>query len=111
MKEIDYLIKYYKLKPKMYIAYDRISYKGKEDNNLRITIDNNLRSRKNNLKLDYGDNGEKYFDTECYIMEIKTLGSFPVWLVKSLSNLKIYPTSFSKYGSIYQKKLRSDEKC
>ena len=39
-------------------------------------------------------------------MEIKTLGSMPLWLVRSLSELKIYPTSFSKYGSIYQKELK-----
>ena len=37
-------------------------------------------------------------------MEIKTLGSMPMWLVHALSDLNIYPTSFSKYGSIYEKK-------
>ena len=109
MKELDYLIQYYDLKPKMYIAYDRKSYKGKEDNNLRITIDSNLRSRDSNLRLDYGDKGEKYFKEEYYIMEIKTLGSLPLWLVKSLSRLKIYPTSFSKYGSIYKKHFKGDD--
>ena len=36
-------------------------------------------------------------------MEIKTLNGYPMWLVDALSNLKIYPNSFSKYGSIYKK--------
>lgn len=103
MKEIDYLFKLYNLKPSYFIAYDRKSYKGKENNNLRITIDTNLRSRKDNLSLEYGDNGEKYFTQNTYIMEIKTLDSMPLWLVKTLSELKIYPVSFSKYGSIYKK--------
>ena len=46
----------------------------------------------------------KYFKENYYIMEIKTLGSIPLWLVKTLSELKIYPVSFSKYGKIYTKK-------
>lgn len=103
MQEIDYLFKYYQLKPSLYIAYDRKSYRGCEDNNLRITIDSNLRSRKEDLRLELGDAGKKYFDKEYYIMEIKTLNAFPLWLVKCLSELKIYPTSLSKYGSIYKK--------
>ena len=103
MREIDYYFRFYNLKPKIFIAYDRISYRGKKDDNLRITLDNNLRSRYDNLKLELGDEGEKYFDKEYYIMEIKTLNSMPLWLVKSLSKLKIYPTSCSKYGKIYEK--------
>ena len=109
MKEIDYYFKYYKLKPAIYIAYDRKSYSSKEDNNLRITIDSNLRSRYENLKLELGDAGNKYFKEDYYIMEIKTLGAMPLWLVRSLSELKIYPTSFSKYGKIYEKENTQKE--
>jgi len=103
LKEIKYHIDYYKLYPKIYIAYDRYSYRGIEDNNLRITFDSNLRSRRDDLKLESGDYGELYFDNPHYIMEIKTLDSLPLWLTKILSDLKIYPKSFSKYGSIYKK--------
>lgn len=109
LKEIKYQIDYYKLTPKIYIAYDRYSYKGKEDNNLRITFDSNLRSRRDDLKLESGDYGILYFDKPHYIMEIKTLETLPMWLVKILSELKIYPKSFSKYGSIYKKEC--DNKC
>lgn len=104
MNEIDYLFQYYKLIPSYFIAYDRHSYKGiKED--IRITIDQNLRSRKENLQLELGDDGTAYFEDNKYIMEIKTLGAMPLWLVRPLSELEIYPTSFSKYGSIYQKDM------
>lgn len=103
MKEIDYLFKLYNLKPAYFIGYDRLSYREVDNKNLRITIDTNLRSRKKDLSLLKGDTGKYYFDEELYIMEIKTLGAMPLWLSRNLSELKIYPASFSKYGSIYKK--------
>ena len=36
-------------------------------------------------------------------MEVKVLGSFPLWSVNAMSSLNIYPVSFSKYGKIYEK--------
>ena len=102
MNEINYYFKYYGLKPAIYIAYDRVSYCSNDDKGLRITVVSNLRSRNNSLKLELGDTGKYYFQDKNYIMEIKTLG----WLVRNLSELKIYPTSFSKYGSIYQSELK-----
>lgn len=108
MKEIDYYYKLYDLKPFMFVGYDRKSYKGKNtDRYLRITIDENLRYRFDNLRLENGDEGDKFFDDDLFIMEIKTLDAMPLWLVRSLSELKIYPTSFSKVGSIYSKNKRS----
>ena len=103
MKEINYLFKYYNLKPAIFIAYDRNSYILKENNQFRITFDFNLRSRRKDLNLEFGDYGTKYFNDDKVIMEIKSLNSMPLWFTKIMSQLKIYPTSFSKYGSIYQK--------
>lgn len=108
MKELDYYFKTYNLKPYIFVGYDRISYKDKNNKELRITIDSGLRSRKNNLKLELGATGEPYFEDDKYIMEIKALDALPLWLVKSLSELKIYPVSFSKVGNIY-KKLKERE--
>ena len=105
MKEIDYLFKHYDLKPHYFVGYDRISYKGIDNKNLRITFDTNLRSRKNDLRLENGDYGEKYFDKDIWIMEIKTLDSMPIWLTNILSKLSIYPISFSKYAEIYKKEV------
>lgn len=100
-EEIRYAFDYYGLVPKIFVGYDRVSYKGKDDEGLRITFDSNLRSRFDNLRLEYEDTGDNYFDCDMYIMEIKTLGAMPFWLVDSLSKLKIYPISFSKVGRIY----------
>ncbi len=80
-----------------------MSYRGRDDANLRITIDSNLRSRKDNLRLELGNEGEKYFDEETFIMEIKVLDAMPLWLTSILSKNKVYPTSFSKVGNIYRK--------
>jgi len=103
MKEIDYYIKYYDLKPNIFVSYDRLSYYFKEDNNFRITFDTNLRYRFNNLSLKDTKDNKYYFDTKMYIMEVKCLNSLPLWFVKILSNNKIYPKSFSKVGNIYLK--------
>lgn len=106
ISEIDYTMKKYKLKPKMYVGYDRKAYEGVEDSEFRITFDSNLRYRSDNLTLEYGDSGKKYFEDEnMYIMEVKTLGAIPLWFCKILSKLKIYKSSFSKYGQIYIKEF------
>lgn len=102
MKEIDRSIAYYGgLKPKMFIGYDRTAFYGKDDKNLRITFDQNLRFRSDDLKLESGSYGEPIIDRSLCIMEIKALNSMPLWLAKALSELKIYPSSFSKYGTAY----------
>lgn len=36
------------------------------------------------------------------IMEVKTAGAYPSWLVEVLGGCQAYPSSFSKYGAAYQ---------
>ena len=36
------------------------------------------------------------------IMEVKAMDRYPLWLVKVLSEMKLYKRSFSKYGNIYR---------
>ncbi len=105
MREIDYCFKRYNLKPAIFLAYDRYAYEGIEDKEFRVTFDFNIRSREYDLKLEKGDYGELLTEVPVYIMEIKTLGSMPMWFVKILSELQIYPHSFSKYGEIYKEKI------
>ena len=42
-------------------------------------------------------------------MELKTLDALPLWFTKIINELKIYPTSFSKYGKIYMKKVKEEQ--
>jgi hypothetical protein len=86
----------------MYVGYDRLSFKGKDDENLRITFDSNLRSREDDLRLECGDYGKKYFEDDVYIMEIKTLGVIPLWFVHAINKCNIQPGHYSKYGVAYE---------
>jgi len=106
IREIDYFLKYYKPIPKLYLAYDRMAFFENDNPDVRLTIDQRIRSRKNDLLLSDGDEGELLLDEELFLMEIKVPGVFPVWLAELLSELKIYPVSFSKYGNIYKKSLK-----
>lgn len=105
LKEIDYFIAYYHPSPKVYIAYDRVAYFGKEDPEVRITFDHNIRSRQYDLDLKAGDYGDKLLNEDQYLMEVKVPGAMPLWLAHIFSELEIYPSSFSKYGNIYKQTI------
>lgn len=105
LDEINYMIGYYGLKPKLVLCYDRIAFFGKEDNEFRITFDTAVRSRTDDLDLRNGSSGELLSKTPQYIMEIKSAGGAPMWLTETLSAAKIYRTGFSKYGNIYKKQI------
>ena len=107
--EIQYCFQRYNLEPALLIAYDRLSYANEEDPGFRVTFDWNVRSRTDNLKLEKGDQGDKYFTDDKIVMEVKSLGAYPTWFVSALSSLKIYPQSFSKYGRVTHK-LYSNQK-
>ena len=107
--ELNYYIKYYGLKPYVYVAYDRLSYYSKKDSEFRITFDTNLRYRFDDLNLDIDLNNKDYFKERNYIMEVKAMGSLPYEFVRYLSNCKIYPHSFSKVGSIYMKEREREK--
>ncbi len=100
-REIDYFIKMYQpLRPAMLIMYDRIAFID-PSSSLRITFDRNIRYRKNRLDLHSDLNGELILKDDKILMEVKSDFAFPLWLVKKLSENKIYKRSFSKYGEAY----------
>jgi hypothetical protein len=105
LHEIDYFIDYYKPSGKVFIAYDRTAFYGREDASIRITFDQNIRSRTYDLDLSKGDYGQPLIQTPYYLMEIKVPLAMPLWLVHIMSDLNIYPVSFSKYGNIYKQEL------
>lgn len=101
-KEVDYLIAKFHLKPKILVIYNRESYQG--ENKLRITFDENLKYRDDNLSLFKGKDDKIYFKgKQNIIMEIKAHGVLPLWLVKILSENKVYPEQFSKVGRIFER--------
>jgi hypothetical protein len=105
LKELDYFMEHYHPVPRLYIAYDRTAYFGKENHDFRMTFDSHIRSRRTDLLLEKGDSGSELYDTDYHLLETKVGGAYPLWLVKILSDNEIYPVSFSKYGNIYKKEL------
>lgn len=99
--EIDYILSNEKVSPAVYLSYIRIALFGKEDSSVRLTIDEDIITRENDLTLRGKRYGKTLLPEGYYLMEIKVSGAFPLWLANILTELKIYPTSFSKYGTFY----------
>lgn len=109
VNEIKYFLSIYDVVPKVYLSYERLAYFAKNDNDLRITIDTNIKTDRKNLSLNRLNIGDKLLDDGNYLMEIKSSKSMPMWLVNALSAYEIYPTSFSKYGTEYKNYLQAKE--
>ncbi len=101
-KEIDYLIQYLNLSPRILISYKRTSFR--DDNGLRITFDENLKYRTHDFKFVRQKDDKIFFrDDHNIIMELKSQEALPLWLTHELSENKTYARRFSKIGNIYQR--------
>lgn len=110
-KEIDWVLKFYKtLEPSMYISYQRTAMYGTKDSELRLTFDRNILYREEDLYLESGIWGKPLLKEKQWLMEIKMPGAIPIWLSCLLSELEIYPVSFSKYGNGYKDAMKSNKK-
>lgn len=106
LKEIEYFLQVYRLKPKVYLAYDRIAYFEKYNNDLRISFDKNIRTRRYDVALEDGDYGEALLPDGVYLMEVKTSKAMPLWLTDMLAKYNIKKRSFSKYGTEFIHQLQ-----
>lgn len=104
-REIRWFLHKYELSPKVFIGYERVAWAGLEDSELRITFDQNIRWRVQDLDLRRGTQGSPVLDQELILMEVKLPMTSPLWLADALNGLRIYSTSFSKYGTCYQRHL------
>ncbi|WP_310830752.1 polyphosphate polymerase domain-containing protein [Paenibacillus pedocola] len=109
VEEIKYFLSCYDLKPMVYLSYDRKALFCKNNRDLRITFDTNIRSRRYDLKMEHGTHGELLMEPGQWLMEVKAEKTIPVWLSKMLSEHQMYRTSFSKYGNEYKKMLRNSK--
>jgi hypothetical protein len=98
------------VKPALYLAYERMAYSGEEGNDLRVSFDTGIRARRSDLRLESGAYGERLMGEGEWLMEIKTSRGIPIWLCRLLSEYKIYPRSFSKYGCAYMRMLERGER-
>ena len=101
IREIEYYLSKNKVYPNVYIGYSRKALFGKDDKEFRVTFDNEITARRNYLYLTSGCFGYDILGENKYLMEVKFLGAIPLWFTKILSDLKIYNTHYSKYGTEY----------
>lgn len=104
--EIDYFYNYYEtLHPVVFISYDRQAFYSESDLGFRISFDENIMSRQEDLSLTMEPGGIRLLDSDSVMMEVKTSGGIPLWLTHFLTEKKLYKTSFSKYGTAYREQI------
>lgn len=108
IREIDFFLRSYRPVPKAHIACDRTAWRAKEDAELRITFDKDIRWRQTELDLRAGSRGEPLLPDGQVLMEIKIPEAAPLWLAHMLSELSLFPVSFSKYGVCYKEHILDD---
>ncbi len=107
IREIDYFREFYQnLRPALFLSYQREAFSGIEEPDLRITFDENILWRREQLSLAYGPYGAPLLPPGSSLMEIKTPGAMPLWLSHTLSAHGVYKVSFSKYGKAYGEILK-----
>jgi len=96
----------------VYLSYEREAFYGVSDRGFRVTFDDNILARTENLCLSEGSYGVPLLPEGMILMEVKCEGALPLWMAKLLSEEKMYKTSFSKYGTAYlliqQNKLQGE---
>lgn len=103
IQEFNYLLECYPdLRPAMYISYERMAYFCPDDSNVRITFDDNILYRTEELNLSYGRYGKEILPEGKILMEVKIGGGMPLWLVDAFTELRIFPAKYSKFSTGYK---------
>jgi SPX domain protein involved in polyphosphate accumulation len=106
IREIACILGREPLRPKVYISYERRAYCGAAG--LRLSFDTNIITRRTDLRLESGVYGQRLLPEGQWLMEIKTPQTIPLWLARTLSEFRLYPVRFSKYGREYLGQLERD---
>ncbi|MBQ9298947.1 MAG: polyphosphate polymerase domain-containing protein [Clostridia bacterium] len=110
-REIEAFRAFYgeRLKPAMLLCYEREAYAPVDGTDFRLTLDENIRWRTHDIDLAGSAMGAAILPPDAVLMELKSPGGYPLWMVKFLSENRIYKTSFSKYGTAYQQMMEKQE--
>jgi hypothetical protein len=102
-EEIEYFRNYYEtLHPAVFLSYEREAFYSHCGDDFRVTFDENILARTEELSLGADVWGNSVIDNDTVLMEIKTSGGIPLWMTHFLTEQRIYKTSFSKYGTAYK---------
>lgn len=111
-REITYFRDYYgTLQPAVFLSYEREAYYALDGSEFRVTFDDNILFRQEDLSLTEPVWGRPILKPEQVLMEIKTAGGIPLWMTHFLSEQQVYKTSFSKYGSAYKQIQQENATC
>ncbi len=103
-KEVDYFISTYdNLLPSVYLAYNREAYYNEEDPNFRMTFDFDIVMRDTDVSLSNSTEDVEVLSSKYVLLEVKTVQGLPFWLLKFMRDNDINKTSFSKYGTGFNK--------
>jgi len=110
-REIDYFLAYYQtLRPTVFLSYEREAFFCREGGDFRVTFDDAILARQEELSLEAGLWGTPLLEEGKVLMEIKTSGGIPLWMTHVLTEEQIFKTAFSKYGNAYQKMIYPNSK-
>lgn len=102
-RELSWLLAAYGgLAPRIFLSYERDSWRGREDAPLRLTLDREILWRTEALDLRCGAWGEPLLAPGQVLMEVKISNAAPLWLAETLSENGIFPISFSKCGRAFE---------
>ena len=109
-REIEAFRRFYgpSLKPAMFLSYEREAYFPVDGTDFRLTLDENILWRTEDMNLGGYVWGSRVLEGDTVLMELKTPGGIPLWMVRFLSQQRIYQTSFSKYGTAYQQLITGE---
>lgn len=100
--EIDYFCSFYEnLRPTVFLSYEREAYYSLSGGDFRVTFDENILSREEELSLAADVWGMPLLPEGMVLLELKTPGGIPLWMTRFLTQQQIFKTSFSKYGTAY----------
>lgn len=106
--EIEYFRSFYQsLHPVAFLSYEREAFYALDGGEFRVTFDENILYRDYDLSLGSAVYGAPLLEEGTCLMEIKTPGGLPLWMSHELNRLRVYRTSFSKYGLAYQQMMNT----
>ncbi len=106
-RELSSMLSRYELHPQFVLCAHRNCYQWKGREDLRITIDDRLTYRSENLGLYPEDEDESILEKGMNILEVKCAQNVPLKLARALNTLQIKPASTSKASLAYARLLET----
>ena len=111
-REIDSFRAFYAtLAPHVFLSYEREALYNDGEPGFRVTFDENLLYRRQELSLSSAPGGTSLLPAGVTLMEIKTAGAMPLWMARCLTQERIFKTTFSKYGAAYRDMLAHEREA